>query len=84
MSKRKVIITCAVTGSIHTPSMSPHLPVTAGEIAEATNNGLGLTGLAYGAKIIRGGGFRVRARLPRALPEPPTPTPPAPQEAQTA
>ena len=35
MSKRKVIITCAVTGSIHTPSMSPHLPVTASEIAEA-------------------------------------------------
>ncbi|MGD8477563.1 MAG: 3-keto-5-aminohexanoate cleavage protein, partial [Burkholderiales bacterium] len=24
----KVMITCAVTGSIHTPSMSPHLPVT--------------------------------------------------------
>jgi len=33
--KRKVIITCAVTGSIHTPSMSPHLPVTAQEIADA-------------------------------------------------
>ena len=32
---RPVIITCAVTGSIHTPSMSPHLPVTAEEIAEA-------------------------------------------------
>jgi uncharacterized protein (DUF849 family) len=32
---RKVIITCAVTGSIHTPSMSPHLPVTAQEIADA-------------------------------------------------
>jgi hypothetical protein len=32
---RKVIITCAVTGSIHTPSMSPHLPVTPQEIAEA-------------------------------------------------
>jgi 3,5-dioxohexanoate:acetyl-CoA acetone transferase len=31
----KVIITCAVTGSIHTPSMSPYLPVTATEIAEA-------------------------------------------------
>jgi uncharacterized protein (DUF849 family) len=31
---RKVIITCAVTGSIHTPTMSPHLPVTADEIAE--------------------------------------------------
>src|SRR5882762_7333607 len=32
---RKVIITCAVTGSIHTPSMSPHLPITASEIADA-------------------------------------------------
>lgn len=31
----KVIITCAPTGSIHTPSMSPHLPVTAAEIATA-------------------------------------------------
>jgi uncharacterized protein (DUF849 family) len=31
----KVIITCAVTGSIHTPSMSPHIPVTPDEIAEA-------------------------------------------------
>jgi len=33
---RKVIITCAVTGSIHTPSMSPYLPVTAEEIAESS------------------------------------------------
>ncbi len=32
---RKVIITCAVTGSIHTPSMSPYLPITAQEIADA-------------------------------------------------
>ncbi|MGL4239647.1 MAG: 3-keto-5-aminohexanoate cleavage protein [Beijerinckiaceae bacterium] len=32
---RKVMITCAVTGAIHTPSMSPHLPVTASEIADA-------------------------------------------------
>jgi uncharacterized protein (DUF849 family) len=31
----KVIITCAVTGAIHTPTMSPHLPVTPEEIAEA-------------------------------------------------
>ena len=31
----KVIITCAVTGSIHTPSMSPHLPITPDEIAAA-------------------------------------------------
>ncbi|MEG3152441.1 3-keto-5-aminohexanoate cleavage protein [Sphingomonas sp. ZT3P38] len=30
----KAIITCAVTGSIHTPSMSPYLPVTPDEIAE--------------------------------------------------
>ncbi|MEP3437270.1 MAG: 3-keto-5-aminohexanoate cleavage protein [Hoeflea sp.] len=29
----KIIITCAVTGSIHTPSMSPYLPVTAEAIA---------------------------------------------------
>ena len=35
MASRKVIITCAVTGSIHTPSMSPHIPVTAAEIADA-------------------------------------------------
>ena len=35
MAKRKVIITCAVTGAIHTPSMSPHLPVTPEEITEA-------------------------------------------------
>ena len=34
-SRNKVIITCAVTGSIHTPSMSPHLPVTPDEIADA-------------------------------------------------
>ena len=31
----KVIISCAITGSIHTPSMSPHLPVTAEEIAHS-------------------------------------------------
>jgi uncharacterized protein (DUF849 family) len=35
MAQRKVIITCAVTGAIHTPSMSPHLPITAEEIADA-------------------------------------------------
>ena len=31
---KKIIITCAVTGSIHTPSMSPHLPVTPQQIAD--------------------------------------------------
>jgi uncharacterized protein (DUF849 family) len=30
---KKVIITCAVTGSIHTPTMSPHLPLTPDEVA---------------------------------------------------
>ena len=34
-AQKKVIITCAVTGAIHTPSMSPHLPVTPEEIADA-------------------------------------------------
>jgi 3,5-dioxohexanoate:acetyl-CoA acetone transferase len=33
-SRRKVIITCAVTGSIHTPSMTPHLPITPDQVAE--------------------------------------------------
>ena len=30
---RPVIVTCAVTGAIHTPSMSPHLPITPAQIA---------------------------------------------------
>lgn len=34
--KKKVIITCAVTGAIHTPTMSPYLPVTPDEIADAS------------------------------------------------
>jgi uncharacterized protein (DUF849 family) len=35
MLQDKVIISCAVTGAIHTPSMSPYLPVTASEIASS-------------------------------------------------
>ena len=35
VKRRKVMITCAVTGAIHTPSMSSHLPITADEIADA-------------------------------------------------
>src|SRR5437762_13976333 len=31
--RSKVIITCAVTGSIHTPTMSPYLPLTPDEVA---------------------------------------------------
>ncbi len=34
MARQKTIITCAVTGSIHTPTMSEHLPITANDIAE--------------------------------------------------
>jgi uncharacterized protein (DUF849 family) len=33
LRSKKVIITCAVTGSIHTPSMSPYLPITPEQIA---------------------------------------------------
>ena len=35
MTSTKVIISCAITGSIHTPSMSPYLPVTPAEIAQS-------------------------------------------------
>jgi len=35
MARRTVIISCAITGAIHTPSMSPHLPITAEQIADA-------------------------------------------------
>jgi len=38
---RKVIITCAVTGAIHTPSMSPWLPVTPEQIADAAIDAAG-------------------------------------------
>ncbi len=44
---KRVIITCAPTGAIHTPSMSPHLPVSAGEIAQA-----GLAAVEAGAAIL--------------------------------
>ena len=37
MAKTKsVIITCAPTGGVHTPTMSPHLPITPSEIATAS------------------------------------------------
>jgi len=35
MPKNKVIITCAITGAIHTPTMSPHLPITPEQIADS-------------------------------------------------
>ncbi|WP_454740359.1 3-keto-5-aminohexanoate cleavage protein [Cupriavidus necator] len=33
-ANRKVIITCAITGSVHTPTMSEHLPITPDQITE--------------------------------------------------
>lgn len=46
---KSAIITCAPTGAIHTPSMSPHLPVTPAEIAaaavEAANGGAAIVHL---------------------------------------
>jgi uncharacterized protein (DUF849 family) len=53
-SNRKVIITCAVTGAIHTPSMSPHLPVTPDEIAAEA-----LAAAQAGASIVH-----LHARMP--------------------
>ncbi len=53
-SQRKVIITCAVTGSIHTPTMSPHLAITPTEITD------GAIGAAQaGASIVH-----LHARMP--------------------
>ena len=45
--QRKVIVTCAITGAIHTPSMSPYLPVTPEEIAQAA-----IEAVAAGAAIV--------------------------------
>jgi uncharacterized protein (DUF849 family) len=44
---RKVIITCAVTGAIHTPTMSPHLPITPEAIAESA-----ISAASAGAAIV--------------------------------
>ncbi len=56
----KIIITCAVTGSIHTPTMSPWLPVTPDEIAEAS-----IGAWEAGASIIH-----LHARNPDGSPTP--------------
>ena len=60
----KVIITCAVTGSIHTPTMSPHLPITPDEIAAD-----GVAAAEAGASILH-----LHARDPRTAGPRPTPT----------
>jgi uncharacterized protein (DUF849 family) len=51
----KVIISCAVTGSVHTPTMSPYLPVTPDQIAEQA-----IAAAAAGAAILH-----LHARDPR-------------------
>lgn len=45
--RRKVIITCAVTGAVHTPSMTPHLPITPQQIADEA-----VAAAAAGASIV--------------------------------
>ena len=44
----KFIITCAITGSIHTPSMSPYLPVTPNDVVDSA-----LEGAEAGAAILQ-------------------------------
>lgn len=44
---RKVIVTCAITGSVHTPSMSPYLPITPEQIADSA-----LEAAAAGASVV--------------------------------
>src|SRR3546814_6349638 len=51
---KKVIITCAITGSAHTPTMSPALPITPEEIAEQS-----IAAAEAGASIIH-----LHARVP--------------------
>jgi uncharacterized protein (DUF849 family) len=52
---KSVIITCAATGGIHTPTMSPYLPITAAEITEAATMGGNLrVGLENSLHISKG------------------------------
>jgi uncharacterized protein (DUF849 family) len=61
--KSKIIISCAVTGSVHTPTMSPHLPLTPEQIAEQS-----IAAAEAGAAVLH-----LRARNPqdgRPTPDP--------------
>src|SRR6201982_4168698 len=60
---RKVIITCAVTGSIHTPTMTPYLPLTPDEVAQQS-----IEAAEAGAAILH-----LHARDPRGGKPPPDP-----------
>ena len=59
---QKAIITCAVTGAIHTPSMSPYLPVTPAEIADAAV-GAAEAGALLTIRSVPGRGTIVRVQL---------------------
>ena len=56
--KSKVIISCAITGSIHTPTMSPHLPISPDEIAEQS-----IAAAEAGAAVLH-----LHARMPDGRP----------------
>src|ERR1051325_10102699 len=56
-SARKVIITCAVTGSVHTPTMTPYLPITPDQIARES-----IDAAEAGASVIH-----LHARDPKAF-----------------
>ena len=60
----KIIISCAITGSIHTPSMSPYLPVTGDEIARE-----GLAAAREGAAILHLHARDPKDGRPSSLPE---------------
>lgn len=60
---KPVIITCAPTGAIHTPTMSPHLPLTPAQIAEQS-----IAAAQAGASIIH-----LHARVPETGKPDPSP-----------
>ncbi|NVK33505.1 MAG: 3-keto-5-aminohexanoate cleavage protein [Rhodobacteraceae bacterium] len=60
----KIIITCAVTGSIHTPTMSPHLPVTGAQISSQA-----IAAAEAGASILHLHARNPETGRPSALPE---------------
>jgi len=47
----KVIITCAITGAIHTPSMSPYLPVIPSALTVDWSEWAGTLGEAHGLAL---------------------------------
>ncbi len=60
----KAIITCAVTGAIHTPTMSPHLPYTPADIAEEA-----IAAAEAGASILHLHARELQTGRPASAPE---------------